>query len=33
MTKKPTLRIAFRDRTNTKTHDSLSLDLTTGKVT
>jgi hypothetical protein len=33
MTKKPKLQIAFHDRTHTKTHDSLSLDLTTGKIT
>ena len=33
MTKKPRLRIAFHDRTNTKTHHSLTLDLTTGKAT
>ncbi len=33
MTKKPTLRIAFHDRAHTKIHDTVRLDLTTGKST
>ena len=32
MTRKPRLRINFHDRTNTKVHDRLSLDLTSGKI-